>query len=579
MALREILVELGVDVDEKKARKQVENIRKGLVRMGKDGEAATKRVKGSMNGLVKVAKIAGGIFLAGKLAQGFKFMMKNASDSSEVINKLRVIFGQDLKKDLVAFSEELGQATGKGRGKIQQLLGDAGSLIKPFVGSAEAAAQMSKEITALALDTASLENREPEDVLIAFKSALVGMSRPLLNLGIDARQAALQQFALSKGIKTAVKDMDNKQVTKLRLELIKSALMEKGIVGDATRTAGSYANRLRALGDTMVDVSSDIGTELLPAMADLLGSFSSFLRKTSKGVIAALKYMTRLFRGLKRIFTNTDNALGKLNLALLIASGTALGLGIAFKKAGATGVKEAIKIAKSWILLNVPMFLTIVLLGIIIAAILLLIDDFTAMGDGAESVTGTLIQGFMDLVDSLGGIGPAIWEILKTALVAWFKFFKKLGGISFNFIWDVIKGWMNAIYSFNKWWISIMIGVYKSIGQFAIDKFKSIFNGIMKLMKPVLKFFGKDNKNEVNFEKITNIAATGGAGVSSMAAPTNNSSMINQPKTDIKIEVNADQTGSSAQDIAGTVASMVGKEIDKRDRQTMQAFTVAPQGT
>jgi hypothetical protein len=51
-------------------------------------------------------------------------------------------------------------------------------------------------------------------------------------------------------------------------------------------------------------------------------------------------------------------------------------------------------------------------------------------------------------------------------------------------------------------------------------------------------------------------------------------SIVNQPKTDIQVEVNA--TGrDSPDDVGDAVAREVDAALQRRDRQTMQAFTEA----
>jgi len=204
MALREILIELGIEVD-KNAQK--------------DAEKSVDRLSQGLGRLRSVALGAAGVFLTGKLAKGLGSVITDAGDAAEIANKFGAVF-QDAAVGVGESLEEMATRTGQSRIALQEIAADAGALVKPLVGSTEAAGSLAKQMTEAALDISSFENVLPQEALVALRSAIIGSSEPMLRFGVDTRQAALAQIGLSKGIKTQVRDKSAAQVTEVRRELI-----------------------------------------------------------------------------------------------------------------------------------------------------------------------------------------------------------------------------------------------------------------------------------------------------------------------------------------------------------------------
>lgn len=661
MALREILVELGIEVDDENAERTIENIRRGLRRMGDSSDDATKKAKkgirgliSNMGGLQKAIVAAGAAFLTGKLAQGLFATVEAASDAAEITNKLGAVFNEQTPR-AEAFGSELAQRIGQSRIQIQQMTADVGALVKPLVGSEEAALDMAQAVTELSFDISSFENVSPDEALMAFRSALIGSSEPMLRFGVDTRQAALAQFALEKGIKKSVKEMSNAEVTALRLELVQKRLGEKGAVGDATKTAGGFANRMRALQGAFKDLQAEIGKQFLPVAGEVLTVMIDFIRQVGPDLAKAARGTAMVFRGLLRImragiriFKGLYETLTSAEGVIMVLSLALGGLGIAFQTVGISATVAGLKAAAAWVIATAPVLLMIVLLGIIIATILLVIEDLYAMGDGAESVSGTIIQGFMDLVDELGSIPAAIAEMLATALEYWLEFFgmthEEAKAFTDNLFETLGSFWQNTIdfymglwNSFVAWlgetlttaidfWADMLRNFWTGIINFWGGLFDDFIGGIMGAFSKVGDFFSElfGGGEEAGAKKVrqapsvreqvqaatekakeeglptprqpfTQAGATmreaartaapslqalaqpgnvAGVAPTAVTAPGGGKTLINQPKTDVKVEVNASGTQSSADDIAGAVAREVESAMERRDRQTMQAFTV-----
>jgi phage-related protein len=248
--------------------------------------------------------------------------------------------------------------------------------------------------------------------------------------------------------------------------------------------------------------------------------------------------------------------------------------------------------------------LTIALLGIIIASILLVIEDLQAMGEGAESVSGTIAQGFLDSIDALGSWGEAVKDIFATT----FEFWLGVSRETFQQIAAVIEEAVGTLLAPVEATIGMIINLFGSLITFFSDVFtvgvttafsnlwdnlrgmaQDLVDDVMSFFKPLFTFIGKGISVVADIVGIdtgaatvtrTATAGTNVAGVSPLAAvapaagAAPGASVVNNPQTDIKIDVDArgrEGSGEVGQDIARAVDEV----IQRRDRQTLQAYLQA----
>jgi hypothetical protein len=235
----------------------------------------------------------------------------------------------------------------------------------------------------------SFFNITQEVALQKFRAGLIGSSEPLISLGIDVRDAALAQFALSKGITKSTKDMKTAEKTALRFELIAAKLGETGAIGDAARTSREGANAFRASGQAMRDLGTRMGQFFLPAATSSANAMTDFIREIDESIRSG----------------------GKAARVMEVAANVIKALGNAFAFVADKALQFAVPIA----IIAALLFPTVALAVALGVAVLLIADDLQVMGDGGESAIGTLITGFQDLVKEVG-LANAIVEVLKTTL-------------------------------------------------------------------------------------------------------------------------------------------------------------------
>jgi phage-related protein len=115
------------------------------------------------------------------------------------------------------------------------------------------------------------------DAAAKMASALAGEAEPMKKFGINISNAAIEAYALEKGIGVAGEKMTESDKAVARYGL----LMEKTSVyaGDFTNTSDSLANKQKILGAEFDNLKISIGEKLIPVfevMMDLVKGFSDW---------------------------------------------------------------------------------------------------------------------------------------------------------------------------------------------------------------------------------------------------------------------------------------------------------------
>lgn len=373
MIVRELITLLGFQVD-------------------KRGEDKANK---TFTGLKAAAGALAAIFVTGAIGRGLREMVELAGAAEETASQLDATFG-NLAEGVRDFAETTAEDMGRSRFEIERFAASTGAIVKPILGSATAAAEMSKQVAGLSVDLASFFDAADTDALVALQAGLVGQSEPLRRFGVVLLQSSLAAFAQEEGITKSLKAMTEGEKVALRFRFIMSQTADAQ--GDAARTAGSYTNMSRRLGAVLDELKIEIGKELLPAATAFLRFLVETVRVIKGPVVTTVRLLIRTMGAL-------------LKPIPLIVAGL-LGLRLAFVLVG----RQAIL---AWLATAAPALLTIAVLGLVSAAILVIIDDLETMGEGGESVIGTLITGFQDLLEETGSLAESIREVLVTAWEFW----------------------------------------------------------------------------------------------------------------------------------------------------------------
>lgn len=185
-------------------------------------EAAQKTAEGfgaKMKDVGGKITAVGGVMTATTTAPilaAFDSMIDKASDMSETVSKVKVVFGE-AGQGIVDWARDSAQNLGMTREAALGAIGTYGNLFRSMEMSPEVAGKMSQSLVQLASDLGSFNNMNPTDVLDKLRAGLTGETEPLKALGVNLSAAAIQAKALEMGL--APLDVDMTKVKGAQLKL------------------------------------------------------------------------------------------------------------------------------------------------------------------------------------------------------------------------------------------------------------------------------------------------------------------------------------------------------------------------
>lgn len=202
------------------------NVERNSEQLGsRSGASFGKGFKGAVSAFVTGAAFAG-VLSFGKQAFGA------ASDLNESVSKAQVVFG-DAFATIDAQAQNAAQSLGMSRQQALEAAGTFGNLFRAMGIGVDTSADMSTKLIQLAADLASFNNANPEDVLLALKSGLVGETEPLRQFGVNLNEARIKAEALRLGLvkgNVNLVDVQQKQIAvRKATEAQNKALKEGGV--------------------------------------------------------------------------------------------------------------------------------------------------------------------------------------------------------------------------------------------------------------------------------------------------------------------------------------------------------------
>ena len=185
-------------------------------------------------------------------------------------------------------------------------------LTTSFGMASDKAYVLSKNLTQLGYDLASLKNIPVAESFTKIQAAISGELEPIRRLGVDLSQARLQQELLNLGYSQSVSTLS--QADKAVLRYIAIMKQTTDAQGDFARTLSSPANMIRILQAQLNSLARSVGSLLYPALKSILPP-----------LIAAVELVKELVTGIASLmgvkvefpdFSNASDAVGGVTDAL-----------------------------------------------------------------------------------------------------------------------------------------------------------------------------------------------------------------------------------------------------------------------
>lgn len=330
----------------------------------KNIDAAAKRMRSI--GLKMSLAITAPLVLIGKQS------LETAMDVIESENLFEVSM-ENMAESARKWSEELRRDLGLNEYEIRKQVGIFNVMLRSMGLGEQAAYDMAKGIVQLGYDMASFYNLRPEEAFEKLSSGMVGMSRPLQDMGILVNETTVRTWALASGLIEVDRELTEQEKILGRYGTIMEATSKAQ--GDMARTLESPANQLRIFQAQVEMLKNELGVGLLPMFLEVLDKLKPIvewfgnLNDEQKDlviklglVLAAAGPVLTIFSQLTIIIRGMTTGIISLNIATkgalatvapLVAGYTALAtIAVSVSKglsSVTTGFYDAAKGARSWL--------------------------------------------------------------------------------------------------------------------------------------------------------------------------------------------------------------------------------------
>ena len=216
------------------------------------------------------------------------------SDAQETASLIRNSLGP-AADDFAANIDRIAEATNRSRFEMAQGVSSTIAMTKAMGFGEQQAADYAANVAQAGADLSSFFNVADAQVILDINSALAGSSEPMQKYGIDVRETALQNIALTHGLIQQGDAMD--RATRATAVMIAIQEQASDAMGDAARTSDSFANQLRGVRAMVVDAATEIGSKMTPLATEIVSSFRRVLPnllQIGAGIAAILRNLVQI---------------------------------------------------------------------------------------------------------------------------------------------------------------------------------------------------------------------------------------------------------------------------------------------
>lgn len=253
---------------------------KSVTQINSIGTAAQKNTS-KIEALKKALNFTGTYLVLRKASKYFAEAIQSSNEYVENLNLFNVAMGE-YAGEALEYANQVKNALGIDPSEWIRAQGTFNILLTGFGVANEKAALMSKTMTQLGYDLASLYNSDVSTAMTKLQSGLAGELEPLRRWGYDLSQARLQEEALALGISKKVTEMNQAEKSMLRYHAIMTQVTEAQ--GDMARTLNSPANQLRIFKSQLNMLSRAFGNVFIPVLNRTLPYLIAFVELLREAV-------------------------------------------------------------------------------------------------------------------------------------------------------------------------------------------------------------------------------------------------------------------------------------------------------
>ena len=348
------------------------------------------------------------------LAAAGAAMAKFASDTEESRNKVDTVFGA-MSDSVKEFADNALTAYGLAEGSALEMASTFGAMASSMGLTEQTSAKMSTSLTGLAADMASFYNVSTDVAQTSLQGVFTGETEALKKFGIVMTQTNLEDFAKKNG--KVYNQLSENEKVMMRYAYVMNAT--KDAQGDFARTSDGAANSFRVLQESLKELATAFGEELLPIITPMV-----------QGLTKAIQAFSELPAPIKKVIVVLGLIVAAIGPVITIIGGLMTSLGAIITKgpfiaaAFATLVPAIKAVAVSFVELTAAAAPWIAIAAAIVAVGYLIYKNWDQISDAAKRMAREVKAAFDSFRDKL----VEVKDIVKGKLEEIIEYFKKLPG-------------------------------------------------------------------------------------------------------------------------------------------------------
>lgn len=283
------------------------NATNGIKNVGNAVKDTTSKVSGlskMFGSLVRINLAVWALRGAKALTSFIGNITKMGSDITEIENLFQVSFGS-MASEANDFAQKLSDYWGVSISATKEQTAYLNNMYKQMGLTKSTAFGMATALEEMSWNLASLLNKDQVDVLNAMKSATLGISRPMKNLGVVTNVTTLQETAFRHGITSTNRELSQNEKALAAVWAIydqTKSSMESGIdpstgkaIGDMSKTLMTNANMMRIVKSQALELGRTWGIAFQPIAQAVLPLIIALERSLMNLGIMFASFVGRIF--------------------------------------------------------------------------------------------------------------------------------------------------------------------------------------------------------------------------------------------------------------------------------------------
>lgn len=255
---------------------------------------------------------------------------KLGADFEQSLGKMEVVFEHN-SRSVEKWAQNSLRDFGLAKSTAIEMAGDFGALFKGMGIHLRQTEEWSKTLTERTMDLSNFYDTTVEETTRALNAIVTGQTEPLRRFGINMTQAALQEYALSTGIRKKISDMTEAEKVQLRYNfVIERTNIAVGTTARESDTATGQMNRFK---ESVKELGLGFSEHILPIIVPVIDGTNKMIEKFA-GLSEGTKKFIVVVGGIVAAVGPVLLVLGSVFGAIKNISD---GMGVATKAIGAVG--------------------------------------------------------------------------------------------------------------------------------------------------------------------------------------------------------------------------------------------------